>query len=182
MENHQIHRFRGLLRDLRLDEASREFAAALGTDDSGRNDSLLVVGTPEFEPWHFVAHLADQARSAGRPDLMPTWIRWAAPAGARTHLSITMDRLAAVRRGDTVLVIAPNNASEHLLDRVSDARNQGARVLGLHRADRDLAGLADEALIVPTAAPPQTFEVVQHVVANTASGQTSRRIRRGRFA
>jgi hypothetical protein len=182
MENSQIHRFRRLLRDLRLDEASREFAAAIGTDDSRRTESLLVVGTPEFEPWHFVAHLADEARSAGRPDLMPTWIRWTAPARARPHLSITMDRLAAARRGDTVLVIAPNNASEHLLDRVSDARDQGARVLSLHRADRDLAELAHEALIVPSAAPAQTFDVVQHVVANTASGPTSRRARRGRVA
>ena len=98
------------------------------------------------------------------------------------HLSISVNRLAEVRRGDTILVIAPNNASEQLLDRVSDAKDHGGRVLTLHRDDRDLAGLAHEALIVPTTAPPQTFEVVQHLVANTASGPTSRRTRRGKVA
>ena len=182
MENGQIYRFRRLLRDLRLDESSREFACALSTDYSRRSDSLLVVGTPEFEPWHFVAHLADQARLADRPDLMPTWIRWAAPVGARAHLAVTMDRLAAARRGDTVLVIAPNNASEYLLERVSDARHAGGRILTLHREDRDLEGLAHEALAVPTIAPLQTFDVVQHVVASSAPGSSSRRLRRGRVA
>jgi hypothetical protein len=178
MENGQIHGFRRLLRDLHLDDASREFAVALGTEAPRRNDSLLVVGTPEFEPWHFVAHLADQARLAGRPDLMPTWIRWAAPVGARAHLSITMERLAAARRGDTVLVIAPNNATEDLLERVSDARHQGGRILTLHRQDRDLEGLAHEALDVPAMAPLPTFDVVQHLVASAASGPSTRLTRR----
>jgi len=182
MDNRQINRFRRLLRDLRLDEASREFGIALGTDDARRSSSLLVVGTPEFEPWHFVAHLADQARFASRPDLMPTWIRWAAPVGARAHLSITMDRLAAARRGDTVLVIAPNDATEQLLERVSDARHNGGRILTIHREDRELEGLAHEALEVPMIAPLQTFDVVQHVVATSASGPSARRVRRGRVA
>jgi hypothetical protein len=182
MENGQIHAFRRLLRELRLDDASREFAGALGTDASRRSDSLLVVGTPEFEPWHFVAHLADQARSAGRPDLMPTWIRWAPPPGARAHLAITLDRLAKARRGDTVLVIAPNNATEHLLERVSDARHRGGRILTLHSDDGDLTGLAHEELVVPATAPLPTFDVVQHLVANTASVPTSRRSRGGKVA
>jgi hypothetical protein len=182
MENGQIHRFRRLLRDLHLDDASREFGVALGAEESRRSDSLLVVGTPDFEPWHFVAHLADQARFAGRPDLTPTWIRWTAPLGARAHLAITIDRLAAARRGDTILVIAPNNATEDLLERVSDARHHGGRILTLDREDRDLEGLADEALIVPAMASLQTFDVVQHVVAGTASGPTSRRSRRRKVA
>jgi len=182
METGQIRSFRRLLRDLHLDDASREFAVALGSEAPRRNDSLLVVGTPEFEPWHFVAHLADEARFAGRPDLMPTWIRWAAPVGARAHLAITMDRLAAARRGDTVLVIAPNNASENLLDRVSDARHKGSRILTLHHEDHDLEGLAHEALIVPAIAPLPTFDVVQHLVASTASGPTTRRTRGGKVA
>jgi hypothetical protein len=182
MENDQIRRFRSLLRRLRLEDASKEFAAALGSEASLRSDSLLVVGTPEFEPWHFVAHLADQAQATGRPDLMPTWVRWAAPVGVRAHLAITMDRLTAARRGDTVLVIAPNDASEQLLERVSDARHKGGRILTLHREDRDLEGLAHEALAVPVLAPLQTFDVVQHVVANSASGAGSRRMRRHKVA
>jgi hypothetical protein len=182
MESSHIKRFRRLLRELRLDDASVEFAEALGSEESARSDSLLVVGTPECEPWHFVAHLADEARASGRLDLVPTWIRWAPPRSARGHLSISVNRLAEVRRGDTILVIAPNNASEQLLDRVSDAKDQGGRVLTLHRDDRDLAGLAHEALVVPATAPPQTFDVVQHLVANTTSGRSSRRARRGRVA
>jgi hypothetical protein len=182
MESSHIQRFRRLLRELRLDDASVEFAEALGSEESARSDSLLVVGTPECEPWHFVAHLADEARASGRLDLVPTWIRWAPPRSAPGHLSISVNRLAEVRRGDTILVIAPNNASEQLLDRVSDAKDQGGRVLSLHRDDRDLAGLAHEALLVPATAPPETFDVVQHLVANTASGRSSRRARRGRVA
>jgi hypothetical protein len=64
---------------------------------------------------------------------------------------------------------------------VSDAKHAGGRILTLHREDRDLSGLAHEALVVPTTAPPQTFDVVQHVVANTASGPSPRRSRRLRF-
>src|SRR5580704_7220299 len=125
MDSSHIQRFRRLLRELRLDDASTEFAAALGSDDSHRSDSLLVVGTPECEPWHFVAHLADEARATGRLDLVPTWIRWTPPPQAGGHLAVSVNRLADVRRGDTVLVIAPNNASEQLLDRVSDAKHSG---------------------------------------------------------
>jgi hypothetical protein len=182
MDSSHIQRFRKLLRELRLDDASTEFAAAIGSEDSQRSDSLLVVGTPECEPWHFVAHLADEARASGRLDLVPTWIRWTPPKSAKGHLSISVNRLAEIRRGDTILVIAPNNATEQLLDRVSDAKDHGGRVLTLHRDDRDLAGLAHEALIVPTTAPPQTFDLVQHLVANTASGPISRRARRGKVA
>jgi len=182
MDDREIRGFKRILRGLRLDDASTEFAAALGASTERNGDSLLVVGTPEIEPWHFVAHLADQARLSGRPDLMPTWVRWAAPERARAHLSITIDRLAATRRGDTILVIAPNAASERLLDRVSDARHKGGRILTLHREDRDLEGLADEALIVPTLAPPKTFDVVQHLVASGASQPSRRQTRRSRLA
>jgi hypothetical protein len=177
MDHRHVHGFRRLLSDLHLDEDSAEFAAALGSGPE-RRGSLLVVGTPECEPWHFVAHLAEEAQSSGRPDLVPTWVRWAPPAAARAHLAVTMDRLGAVRRGDTVLVIAPNRAGERLLDRVHDARRFGGRVMTLHREDHDLAQLAHETLMVPAVAPIRTFDVVQHVVTSTASGRTARPRRR----
>jgi hypothetical protein len=182
MDDREIRRFGRVLRALRLDDASTAFGTALGSESNRAADSLLVVGTPECEPWHFVAHLADAARLSGRPDLMPTWIRWAAPERARAHLSVTMERLAAAGRGDTVLVVAPTIAGEHLLDRVSDARNAGGRILTLNREDRDLAGLAHEALEIPTVVPPRIFEVVQHVIANAAPGSALHRARRGRVA
>jgi hypothetical protein len=173
MDHHDIGRFRRMLRALRLDDASAEFAAALGSGSPSR-DSLLVVGTPECEPWHFVAHLAEEAQSSGRPDLVPTWVRWTPPVAARAHLAVSLDRLAAVRRGDTVLVVAPNGASERLLDRVDDVRRFGGRVMTIHREDQELVQLSHETLVVPVVAPPRTFDVVQHVVTSAASGPTAR--------
>jgi len=177
MDQRTVHGFRKLLSDLFLDVSSAEFAAALGAG-SHKRDSLLVVGTPECEPWHFVAHLAEEAQSSGRADLVPTWVRWAPPVTGKAHLAVTIDRLGAVRGGDTVLVIAPNRASEQLLDRVDDARRFGGRVMTLHRDDDDLAQLAHETLVVPAIAPTHAFDAVQHVVTSRASGLTAPRKRR----
>jgi len=173
MDHHDVSGFRRFLRALHLDDASAEFAAALGSGSESR-DSLLVVGTPECEPWHFVAHLAEGAQASGRPELVPTWVRWTPPAAARSHLAVTMDRLSTVRRGDTVLVVAPNLAGEQLLDRVDDVRRFGGRVMTLHREDGELAQLSHETLVVPVMAPTRTFDVVQHVVTSTVSGLTAR--------
>lgn len=177
MDHHEVSGFRRLLRALHLDDASAEFAAALGSGPESRG-SLLVVGTPDNEPWHFVAHLAEEAQSSGRPDLVPTWVRWTPPANARAHLGVTMGRLAEVRRHDTVLVIAPDRADERLLDRVDDARRFGGRIMTLHREDHELIELSHETLVVPVLAPTRTFDVVQHVVTNSASGLPARRGRR----
>jgi len=87
---------------------------------------------------------------------------------------VAIDRLGAVRRGDTVLVVAPNSASERLLDRVDDARRLGGRVMTLHREDHELAQLSHETLAVPIMAPTRTFDVVQHMVTSRASGQAAR--------
>jgi hypothetical protein len=43
---------------------------------------LLLVGTPDHEPWHFAAHLDDESRLAGLPELAPTLVRWNPPPGA----------------------------------------------------------------------------------------------------
>src|SRR5680860_1893675 len=57
--------------------------------------SLLLVGTETHEPWHLTAHLDDEARYSGIPELAPTLVRWQAPAGAPPHLAVTMERLEA---------------------------------------------------------------------------------------
>jgi hypothetical protein len=138
-----------------------------------RRDGLLVVGTPNCEPWHFVAHLADEAAYAGRPDLSPTWVRWKVEPGAPAHLSVGIDRLGALR-SDTIIVISPEAATESLLDRVEQARRQGSLVLAIDRGDPDVGGLAHERLAVPNDAPPASFDVAQHLVTELAPGARGR--------
>jgi hypothetical protein len=66
-----------------LDRAA-EFARAL-RGSARTQGGLLLVGTPEHEPWHFAAHLDDESRLAGLPGLAPTLIRWNPPPGAPTR-------------------------------------------------------------------------------------------------
>ncbi len=62
-------------------EQTDEFARALRV--SARTPGgLLLVGTPDDEPWHLTAHLADESDLAGLPGLAPTLVRWAPPAAA----------------------------------------------------------------------------------------------------
>jgi hypothetical protein len=180
MDFQQVRPFRRLLADLRLDQSSEQFARALGSGGEQR-DALLVVGTPECEPWHFVAHLSEEAQSAGRPDLVPTWVRWAAPAVSRPHLATSVDRLGSVGRGDTVVVVAPNSTDERLLERVSDAKRSGGRIMTLHREDDEVEQFAHETLVVPALAPGHIFDVVQHAVTSTVAAplvRLRRRLRR----
>jgi hypothetical protein len=148
-----------------------DFAGALGTSphDAG---GLLLVGTPDEEPWHFAAHLTDEASWAGRDEMTPTLVRWAVPLNAPPHLAVGLDRLHAVRARETLLVVAPDAAPERLLDDVSYARKHGAHVLAIEAGSKDLRGLAHEALTVPVEA---YFAVVQHVISATAPGAVRRR-------
>lgn len=109
---------------------------------------LLLVGTPEDEPWHLTAHLADEARHAGVPELSPTLVRHRVPPGAPPHLAVDLARLEAARRGQTVFVVAPGDAGAGLLERVHTAKRSGAVVLALDGGDRELRGLAHEALTI----------------------------------
>jgi hypothetical protein len=111
---------------------------------------LLLVGTPDEEPWHLAAHLDDESRVSGIEQLKPTLVRGSPPAGAPAHLSVTMARLESARRGETVFVVAPDAPPESLLERVSDARRVGATVLSIDDGDDDLAGLAHHRLVVPS--------------------------------
>lgn len=147
MDDGRARLLRELLEGTAWTERTRVFASALrlaGHDAGG----LLIVGTPAEEPWHLTAHLDDQARLAGVPELSPVLVRHRVPPGAPPHLAVGLSRIEAAARGETVLVVAPDPASEGLLSRVDDARRSGATVLAMESGDRELRHLAHEALTV----------------------------------
>ena len=111
---------------------------------------LLLVGTPRVEPWHLAAHLDDEARASGQPQLAPQLVRWRPPADAPPHLSIAMTRLESAQRGETVFVVAPDVAPDDLLERIDGARRTGATVLALDAGDERLGELAHERMTVTT--------------------------------
>lgn len=165
-------------------ERTQGFARTLrrGTTEPG---GLLLVGTPDAEPWHLAAHLDDESRWSGVPELSPTLVRYQAPQDAPSHLSVTLQRLEVARRGETVFVVSEDAAPEGLLERAWDARKAGATVLSLDAGDDELHNVTHESLIVPTAdtqpeAPslviPEldvvTFDSVQHLVS-VAAGETA---------
>ena len=129
-------------------ERIREFAGSL-RQSTRRDGELLVVGTPGFEPWHFTAHMADEARWSGLPELEPTLVRWSVPPSAPSHLAVPLERLEAARRGETLMVVTTERAPHPLLERVADARKIGATILTMDSGDPDLAGLAHDALVLP---------------------------------
>ena len=138
---------------------------------------LLLVGTPDEEPWHLAAHLDDEARHSGLAQLRPTLVRWKAPPGAPEHLAVTMSRLERAGRGETVFVVAPTAAPDPLLERVANARRVGARVMSIDSGEDQLDDLAHDRLVVPrvSATPRQTLvdiDGVSHLVS-LAAGQTS---------
>jgi hypothetical protein len=162
-------------------DRTRSFARSLRKSRVGRTPGgLLVVGTPTSEPWHLSAHLDDEARWFDIPELSPTLVRWSPPANAPAHLAVDLSRLEHAERGETVVVIAPDDPTAPLLERVSDARRSGAVVLAVDAGDSELEDLAHESLVVPpsaderlvTAAPEDvpllSFDVVTHLVSVAA--------------
>jgi hypothetical protein len=139
---------------------------------------LLLVGTEEYEPWHLAAHLVDEAAWSGTPELTPTLVRHRVRAGDPAHLSTGLGRIEAARRGETLLVVAPDPPGEGLLERVHDARSAGATVLALDAGDHDLQALAHEALTVPPS-PDLDLDTVQHLVS-ASTGENSLPAARGR--
>ncbi len=128
-------------------ERTQSFARTMrrSTKDPG---GLLLVGTPDVEPWHLAAHLDDEARISGVPELSPTLIRYAPPLDAPAHLSFTLQRLEQAKRGETVFVVSEENAPASLLERAWDARKTGATVLSLDGGDAELQQVAHESLTV----------------------------------
>lgn len=152
-------------------ERTRDFARALrrSTRTPG---GLLLVGTPTDEPWHLAAHLDDESRLNRIPELKPTLVRWAPPPDAAPHLAVGLDRLESARRGESLFVVAPGQAPVPLLERVDDARRTGATILTLSTGDRELIGLAHEALTIPPADKLVTLDGAQHLVS-AAVGETA---------
>ncbi len=151
-------------------EQTQEFAHALRV--SARTPGgLLLIGTPDDEPWHLTAHLGDESRLAGIPELLPTLVRWSPPPDAPGHLRVGLARLEAARRGETLLVVSAAAAPTPLLERVDDARRTGATILALDHDDPELERLAHESLIVSAAPAPVSFDAAQHLFSSAAGGQ-----------
>lgn len=135
-------------------QATRRFAGALRSSVAPHRGGLLLVGSTAYEPWHLAAHLDDEAAWSGLPELSPTLVRHRVPGGAPAHLAVGLGRLEAAGRGETLLVVAPGAPGAGLLERVHDARRNGATVLALDGGDRDLHALAHDALAAPRLRPP----------------------------
>jgi hypothetical protein len=169
MESDQVAILRALLAPTGWLDRTSLFAGALRR--SARTPrGLLIVGSAAEEPWHMTAHLADESRLAGVPELEPTLVRWAPPPGAPPHLSVGLDRLREASRSETLLVVSGRLAPAELLERVDDVRRLGATVFALDRGDPELDGLAHESLAVPEATAPLTFEAAQHLVSAAVPG------------
>ncbi len=136
---------------------------------------LLIVGTPQDEPWHLTAHLADEARLAQLPGLVPQLVRWAPPPGSPAHLSIGISRLETVAREETLLVVSAAAAPAALLERLADARKTGATLFALDHGDPELDALAHESLAVPPGTAPLSFDAAQHLVSAAAGEPDGRR-------
>ncbi|MEV7191473.1 hypothetical protein AB0N81_06650 [Streptomyces sp. NPDC093510] len=161
--------------------ATRRFAGALRSSVVPHGGGLLLVGTAAYEPWHLAAHLVDEAAWSGTPELTPTLVRHRVLATDPSHLSTGLGRIEAARRGETLLVVAPDAPDApdpELLTRVHDARRAGATVLALGSGDRDLGALAHEALAVPGTCDLD-LDTVQHLVS-AAAGENALPQARGR--
>lgn len=165
MDSAQVQALRALLATTGWLDRTRYFARAL-RGRARTPQGLLIVGTPDSEPWHLTAHLADESRLARVPELEPTLIRWAPPPGAPVHLSVGIERLERAQRNETLLVVTAETAAPApLLERVADARRTGAAIFALDQGDPELDGLASEALSLPPATFPVSFDGGQHLVS-----------------
>lgn len=152
-------------------DRTANFARALRRSARTPN-GLLIVGTADEEPWHMTAHLADESRYAGIPELAPTLVRWAPEPGAPAHLSVGLDRLRAATRAETLLVVSQQLAPAELLERVQDVRRAGATIFALDQDDPELDGLAHESLQVSRVTAPMSFDAAQHLVSSAVGAET----------
>jgi hypothetical protein len=174
MNQAQVEALRAMLVPTGWLDRTRYFASALRSRAKTPN-GLLIVGSPTDEPWHMTAHLADESRLAGLPELEPTLVRWAAPAGAPPHLRVGIDRLERTGRDETLLVVSAQVAPAVLLERVADARKSGTAIFALDQGDPELDGLAHESLAVVPAQAPVSFDGAQHLVSLAVGEPIQRR-------
>jgi len=160
----QVEALRTLLASSGWLERTRYFAKAL-RGRSRTPQGLLIVGTPTLEPWHMTAHLADESRLAGLPELAPTLVRWAPPPDSPPHLRVGIERIRQAGRSETLLVVGSDAAPDALLERVADARKAGVAIFALDRGDDELNSLAHESLAVRPDLDPVSFDGAQHLVS-----------------
>src|ERR1700731_1775245 len=170
VDANQVTTLRALLAPTGWLERTRVFAQGLRKATRSRG-GLLPVGTPDEEPWHLTAHLDEESRLAGIPELMPTLVRWRVPAGAPSHLRVGLERLAAAQRGETLFVVSPSSAPVPLLERVNDARRIGATIFALDQGDPELDELAHEAIAIRPEVPGVpggvSFGAAQHLISSS---------------
>jgi hypothetical protein len=170
VDANQVTTLRALLAPTGWLERTRGFAQGLRKATRSQG-GLLLVGTPDEEPWHLTAHLDEESRLAGIPELMPTLVRWRVPAGAPSHLRVGLERLEAARRGETLFVVSPSSAPVPLLERVSDARRIGATIFALDQGDPELEALAHEAIAIRPGVSGVSGEVsfgaAQHLISSS---------------
>ena len=167
VDANQVATLRALLAPTGWLDRTRAFARGLrkATRTPG---GLLLVGTPAEEPWHLTAHLDEESRLSGIPELMPTLVRWQVPDAAPPHLRVGLERLEGAQRGETVFVVTAATAPVPLLERVSDARRTGATIFALDQGDPELDALAHEAMtIAPGPGVPGmlSFGAAQHLIS-----------------
>jgi len=172
VDANQVTTLRALLAPTGWLERTRAFAQGLrkATRSPG---GLLLVGTPDDEPWHLTAHLDEESRLSRIPELMPTLVRWRVPEGAPAHLRVGLERLEAARRGETLFVVSPTSAPVPLLERVDDARRIGATIFALDQGDPELDALAHETLAIRTGFDAVSFGAAQHLISS-AVGELDR--------
>ncbi|MGE5292544.1 MAG: hypothetical protein ACM3ML_36210 [Micromonosporaceae bacterium] len=168
MDANQVAALRDLLATTGWLERTRRLGRLLRGTTRRSPGGLLVVGTPGDDPWHVAAHLDEESRFGGLPELHPTLVRWSPPSDAPAHLRIGIERLEAARRDETVFVVAAEAAPAPLLERVHDARRIGATVVALDKGDSELEQLVNESLAVPSVGCPLSFDGAQHLVSAAA--------------
>ena len=166
MDGCQVAALRALLASSGWLERTAEFARALRRS-SRTPGGLLVVGTPDAEPWHLTAHLDEESRMSGAPELAPTLLRWSPPPDAPPHLRMDLTRLDDVRHGETLFVVGSQAAPEALLERVHSVRKV-ATILAMDQGDPELELLAHEVLTVRPGTAPVSFDAAQHLVSSAA--------------
>ena len=163
-------------------ERTRAFAQGLRKATRSQG-GLLLVGTPDEEPWHLTAHLDEESRLSGIPELMPTLVRWQVPEGAPSHLRVGLERLEAARRGETLFVVSPATRAgpaaragqRRAADRSHDLRARRRAIPSLTRwpTSRWRSGRASDAV---------SFGGAQHLISS-AVGEigAAERFERGEF-
>jgi hypothetical protein len=175
MDADQVAALRILLGPSSWLQQTKTFARALRRSASRTSSGLLIVGTPDEEPWHLAAHLDQESRLTGIPGLAPTLVRWAPPPGGPPHLCVGLSRLEEARRGETLFVVSPEAAPAPLLERVHDARRVGATILAMDAGDPDLDDMAHECLTVAPGLAPVSFDAAQHLVSAAAGEPVEQR-------